>query len=231
LWRAPVITYTFTRRFEYEADAGAVAATGDPQAAICALFKLAQLNLHPLQWSRWSEKWITHPSMMRRVRAIAVRAQIPEVSIPDIACTWSWSLDFITQYRMIPNGRGKFSRQSAEREASAGRVFLLSGSSTPTPGDCAFLRRYFLRYPRIASLVYALGFAIAIGLHFLISSLAPAWMLRPLLERMKNKLESERASANRGVGRNSVGLAPADRPRVYEGMTHWDLGFLFFALG
>jgi len=221
-----VITYTFTRRFEYEADAGAVAATGDPQAAICALFKLAQLNLHPLQWSRWSEKWITHPSMMRRVRAIAVRAQIPEVSIPDIAAR---GVEPRLHYPIPDDSqrKGKVLSTISRTRSLRWAVFLLLGVALLPPAICAFSAQIFPAVSAHRFLVYALGFAIAIGLHFLISSLAPAWMLRPLLERMKNKLESERAVQTEAWGGIPVGLAPADRPRVYEGMTHWDLGFLF----
>src|SRR5439155_16354657 len=77
--------YFLSRHFEYSADAGAVAITGDPRAAISALFKLAELNMMPTQWSRWSEKWLTHPSSVRRAQAIAKRAAIAVEEIPVIA--------------------------------------------------------------------------------------------------------------------------------------------------
>jgi Zn-dependent protease with chaperone function len=46
--------FFWSRRFEYAADAGAVEVTGDPEAAISALFKLSQLNMLPIHWSNWS---------------------------------------------------------------------------------------------------------------------------------------------------------------------------------
>ena len=221
-----VITYTFTRRFEYEADAGAVAATGDPQAAICALFKLAELNLHPLQWSRWSEKWVTHPSMMRRVKAIATRAQIPEVSIPDIAAR---GVEPALHYA-IPDGSqisGKVLSTVNRTRSLRSAVFVLLGVALFPPAIGAFAVRV---WPVLAPhwlLVYSLSFVAALALHLLTSNSMPAWMLRPLLERMRNKLETGGAVQIEAWGGISVGLSPADRPRVYEGLTHWDLGFLF----
>ena len=47
--------YFISRRFEYAADAGAVAATSDPRSAISALFKLSQLNMLPLHWNKWTK--------------------------------------------------------------------------------------------------------------------------------------------------------------------------------
>jgi Zn-dependent protease with chaperone function len=80
-----VFPFFWSRRFEYSADAGAVAATGDPRAAISALFKLSELNMMPLHWSKWREKWLTHPSSTRRAQAIAKKAGIPFEEIPAIA--------------------------------------------------------------------------------------------------------------------------------------------------
>jgi hypothetical protein len=59
--------------------------TGDPRSAISALFKLSSLNMMPLHWTKWSEKWLTHPSSLRRAQAIARKAGIPIEQIPEIA--------------------------------------------------------------------------------------------------------------------------------------------------
>ncbi len=219
-------TYTFTRRFEYEADAGAVAATNDPHAAISALFKLAQLNLHPLQWSGWSEKWITHPSMMRRAKAIATRAQIPEVSIPEIAAR---GVEPQLHYAIPDDSQRKAKVLTTANKARTLRwaVFLLLGAALLPPALCAFAAQTFPVVSAHRLLAYALGFAMGIALHLLVCNLLPEWMLRPLLERMSAKLASEGAVQTDAWGGIPVGLAPTDRPRVYEGMTHWDLGFLF----
>ena len=221
-----VITFIFTRRFEYEADAGAVAATGDPEAAICALFKLAQLNLHPLQWSKWSEKWVTHPSMMRRAKAIAARAQIPEVSIEQIAVR---GVEPRLHYAIPDDSQrqGKVHSTIGKARTLRWLVFLLLGIALLPPAICAFavktvpvLAPYYLP-------MYALGIVTAASLHLLLVNHFPAWMLRPLLERMRTKLEADGSVQTEAWGGIPVGLAPADRPRIYEGMTHWDLGFVF----
>jgi Zn-dependent protease with chaperone function len=60
-----------SQRFEYEADAGGVALTNDPEAAMTALVKLGKLNLEPMDWGKLNGKWLTHPSVKQRVQAIA----------------------------------------------------------------------------------------------------------------------------------------------------------------
>src|SRR5258708_5486289 len=63
--------YFVARRFEFTADATSVRTTGDPEALITCLVKLHRLNLMPLQWGRWNEKLMTHPSTVRRAESIA----------------------------------------------------------------------------------------------------------------------------------------------------------------
>jgi hypothetical protein len=221
-----LVTYTFTRRFEYEADAGAVAATGDPQAAICALFKLAQLNLHPLQWSAWSEKWLTHPSMMRRAKAIVARAQIPEVSIPEMAAR---GVEPALHYALPDGSQIKTKVLSTAHKARSLRslVFLLLGVALFPPAIAAFAAQRFPALLPHRYLIYGAGIAVALALHLFVSNFMSMWGLRPLVERMKSKLESKGAVQAEAWGGIPVGLSPADRPRTYEGLTHWDLGFLF----
>src|SRR5262249_32371507 len=60
-----------------------------------------------------------------------------------------------------------------------------------------------------------------------IPSLMPKGMLRPAVAAIRQKLESEKGIQTEAWAGIPVGLAPADRPRVYEGLAHWDLGFLF----
>jgi len=221
-----LVTYACTRRFEYEADEGAVAATNDPEAAICALFKLAQLNLHPLQWSGWSEKWITHPSMMRRARAIAVRAHIPEVSIQSIA---DRGVEPALHYAVPENSQQKTKVLSTASKAQNLRwaIFLLLGVALVPPSVAAFAAQKFGMLAPYRYVVYGLGVFVSIALQFYFTNFMSSWRLRPLLERMREKLATNGAVQAESWGGIPVGLAPADRPRVYEGFTHWDLGFLF----
>jgi Zn-dependent protease with chaperone function len=70
-----------SRRFEYEADAGGVALTNDPEAAMTALVKLGKLNLEPMDWGKLNGKLLTHPSVKRRVQAVARAYQITDEQV------------------------------------------------------------------------------------------------------------------------------------------------------
>src|SRR5262249_15345489 len=81
----PLLTlYFVSRRFEYAADAGSIRLTGDPAAMITGLVKLHHLNLMPLEWSKWSEKSMTHPSTVRRARAIGRAAEMSEERVNEL---------------------------------------------------------------------------------------------------------------------------------------------------
>jgi Zn-dependent protease with chaperone function len=221
-----VVPYIFTRRFEYEADAGAVAATGDPQAAICALYKLAELNLHPLQWSKWSEKWVTHPSMTRRIKAIATRAQIPEASIQLLV---AGGVEPALHYA-VPGASQisdkVMSTTNRTRTLRSAALALLAAALLP-PAICAFVAQILPSFAAHWIFLYSLGLVFGVASHLILSNLLPAWTLRPLLQRMRKKLQGGGEVQTEAWGGIPVGLSPADRPRVYEGLTHWDLGFLF----
>jgi len=69
-WLSPFV-HIWSRRFEYEADAFARAATGKPQSLVQALRKLSEKNLsnltpHPL----YSGFYYSHPTLLERERAL-----------------------------------------------------------------------------------------------------------------------------------------------------------------
>ena len=71
-----LIELFISRRFEYQADAGAIRLTDDPEAAISALARLGRLNFEPMQWGKFNGKFLTHPSVYNRVQAIAKRHKV-----------------------------------------------------------------------------------------------------------------------------------------------------------
>jgi Zn-dependent protease with chaperone function len=74
----PLVTlYYCSRRFEYSADGEAVDYTGDPETAICALANLYQARELPAAFDRFTELFMTHPTFVHRVQAIANRRHIP----------------------------------------------------------------------------------------------------------------------------------------------------------
>jgi Zn-dependent protease with chaperone function len=67
------------RRNELKADAAGGQITGDPEAVIAGLARLARLHRSPLEWSRRAGWILTHPSVRDRVLALAWRFQVPKL--------------------------------------------------------------------------------------------------------------------------------------------------------
>jgi Zn-dependent protease with chaperone function len=66
-----LVSLVLSRRFEFSADAFSVTITGDAEAMITALIRLARLSLLPMDWGKWDESLLTHPSTMNRIRSLA----------------------------------------------------------------------------------------------------------------------------------------------------------------
>jgi Zn-dependent protease with chaperone function len=73
----PVLTYCFlSRRFEYAADAAGVELTRTPLIAIRALVNLHRITEAPVDCDYVTELFMTHPALLRRVRAIGEKGGI-----------------------------------------------------------------------------------------------------------------------------------------------------------
>jgi len=218
--------YFWSRRFEFAADAGAVEATGDAEAAISSLFKLASLNMHPLNWSKWGEKWLTHPSTLRRAEAIARKASIPLERLPEIA---QRAVETDTHYTIPASAiAGNKILSTTKKTGNAIRALVaMLGAIILTPTAFALLVKYTHFSGSMQRLIYVAGFAAAFGAYLTVGNFVPVRKYRGLVGPLKAKLQSEgvQADAWNGV---MVGLAPGPVPRLYEGQSHWDLGFLFF---
>jgi len=218
--------YFWSRRFEFAADAGAVEATGDAEAAISSLFKLASLNMHPLNWSKWGEKWLTHPSTLRRAEAIARKAAIPLERLPEIA---QRAVEADAHYTIPASaiaGNKILSTTKKTGNAIQALVAML-GAIILTPTAFALLVKYMHFGGSVQRLIYVAGFAAALAAYLAICNFLPARKLRGLASQLKAKAQTEgvQVDAWNGV---MVGLAPGPVPRTYEGHPQWDLGFLFF---
>lgn len=81
----PILAIAYcTRRFEYSADAAATEFTGDPETAIRALVNLHQGYDLPIQRNALSELFMSHPSLARRLQAIASLGNISADRFADI---------------------------------------------------------------------------------------------------------------------------------------------------
>jgi Zn-dependent protease with chaperone function len=73
----PVLTFHFlSRRFEYGADAAGLELTRDPVTAIGALVNLHRATEAPMDCGEVTELFMTHPTLTRRARAIALKGGI-----------------------------------------------------------------------------------------------------------------------------------------------------------
>jgi Zn-dependent protease with chaperone function len=217
--------YFWSRRFEYAADAGAVEVTGDPEAAISALFKLAQLNMLPIHWSNWSEKWLTHPSSLRRAQAIARKARIPMERIPDIAQTATPADDHYVLPETVAPGV-KVHSTHKKQGGSLRVAFSMLAVLIFTPAAFAFVANHFFQNSPIRSVLFLAGFAATIAMYYACANFLPPMRLPSLVASLKTKLAKEGVLADAWDG-VFVGFSPAAAPRSYELNTNWDLGCLF----
>ena len=218
-----VFPYFWSRRFEYAADAGAVATTGDPRAAISALFKLSELNMMPIHWSRWREKWLTHPSSMRRAQAIAKPAGIPFEEIPAIAREGAAE----TANYTIPSTAGPGAKlHSTQRNKS-----LTLKLSFVLVGLLAFVPSLFcLAAIHLASplkwILFALALPATLLAFLLLANYSPRFTRGQLQPALTKKLAAQGIQAESWSG-VYVGFSPTAAPRLYEGNSNWDIGCLF----
>ncbi len=217
--------YFWSRRFEYAADAGAVELTRDPEAAISALFKLAQLNMLPIHWSNWSEKWLTHPSSLRRAQAIAHKAGIPPERVPEIAQVVAAADDHYVLPETITPG-AKVHSSHAKRSGTMRVAFTMLGLLIFTPAAFALLANRFFQNSPFRSVLYLTGFAATILMYYSCANFLPPMRLPKLVASLKTKLSKEGVLADAWDG-VFVGFSPAAAPRNYEQNTNWDLGCLF----
>jgi len=215
----------WSRRYEYAADAGAVELTGDPHSAISALFKLSSLNMMPLHWSKWSEKWLTHPSSLRRAQAIARKAGIPPEQINEIAAAEITQTDHYILPSTVAPGAKILSTQKKLKSSVRATLALLHAIIL-VPAALALLARYFVAYPLLHRAFYLAGPIVAFIAYLVLGNFAPVSGLRELIVALKAKLLKEGVQAD-AWGGITVGFAPAASPRIYELNSNWDIGSLF----
>ena len=217
--------YFWSRRFEFAADAGAVEATGDPEAAISALFKLASLNMHPMHWSKWSEKWLTHPSTLRRAQAIARKAAIPPERLPEIARS---AVQTDSHYAIPASAiAGNKILSTTKKTGNAMHALMVMLSAIIlTPTAFALLVKFTHFSPLLQRVIYIAGFAAAVAAYLAVCNFLPVAKLRALIPQLKTKVQAEGVQPD-AWNAVTVGLAPGPVPRTYEGHSHWDFGFLF----
>ncbi len=223
-----IVLFNFvSRRFERAADAAAVRISEDPEAAITAFVKLGRLNHMPLDWGRWDERFLTHPSTLRRVRAVAAAGGLPDRRVDELLHADPAADD---HYALAPAATGKVFSTAFKLRKGVAVALWVQGVSVLAPALVIGLARWSGWIGWSAATRWAVDLvALAAGL---VASLAAINVLavrpyRELGRRLRARLIEQGLDADAGGG-FFVGLAPHSPPRVYEGFHDWDAGFLFF---
>jgi Zn-dependent protease with chaperone function len=222
-----VVSTWRSRRWERIADAEAVTLTGDAEALITALLAIAKLNGHPLRWSRWEEHVITHPSTLRRIEAIARQGGVSPERLQELLGQGNVAAD---RYE-LPAGVTRDDKvYSTAYKSRWLRRFsgLLLGVSLATPALAAWIVEAVRPSDWVRWVIYAAGLLATPALYLSLARLLGALSDRGLKRRLWARLAREGVHPENGVG-VFVGFSPGDRPRIFEGFSDWDLGFLFVA--
>jgi len=211
----------WSRRFEVAADAGAVQLTGDPRSAISALFKLSSLNMMPLHWSNWSEKWLTHPSSLRRAQAIARQSwHTARADSGDRRASIARNDHYILPTTVAPGA--KILSTQKKLKSSVRATLAMLEAMILVPAAFAWLARYYAKDPVLHELSTWRGPS---------RRLPPIWCWQILRRSRPPRINRcpQRQLLKEGVeadawGGVTVGFAPAASPRIYELNANWDIG-------
>lgn len=222
---ALLLFYFFARRFERGADAGAVALTGDPEALITALARMMRVNLLPMHWGKWDERFLTHPSTLRRVEAIAARGGISPERLQEILKATPAEVE---RYSLLPavTDEERLFSTSFKSGAAVRNSWTLIAVMVLTPAVAAYLGRMAHPGGALRWMINPAGLAATLALFLAALNYIPLWGYRDLRRRFKAKLERQGITVEASGGR-FAGFAPAASPRLYEGFYDWDIGFLF----
>jgi Zn-dependent protease with chaperone function len=237
-----------SQRHEFTADAHAAALTGDPEAKIAALARIAKLTRSPLDWGGIQGSILTHPSMRKRVLAIAQRSGVPEeralalLDNPDLLGGES--------YDLVRLGASVEEPEVAARAAKAGAlhyalppdlqendaVFNTSAKMACLQrrswiDDASILLPLFLlahlvnalspawAHPGRSALLFLAGMPVVFWLHIRAEH---AWDRR-FMRDMRQKIGKRIPAAEESM---FVSLRPGDEVCRTEGFFEWDLGYL-----
>ena len=228
---AAVLLSSFTtmlvaRRFERVADRFAVDLTGDPEALITALARLARLNHVPMDWGLLAEKSLTHPSTLRRARAIAAYAVLPADRVSALLATLPPAEPRFTIEAAAQDSRLFTTLWKARKASNLG--LLLLGLYAFAPAAVIALMRF--DHPGAMIRLPVLALAVVAGIAATLAAI-DVLTVRPYLELARRVAKRSRERGIDPAGAIFVGLAPAREPRLYENSGDWDAGELFLMRG
>lgn len=219
----------YLRRIEHATDARAISLGARPDALVAGLARLGRLSNIPPRWSAAQEWWLTHPSLERRARHIAVAAGLEAGAFLRIALDPPAD---VSPYGVPDEAAAPRAFNSEFRRRALGRVgwSLVLVSVLVPSGVIAALgvaASNGIEIPRLAALALATAGAFLTWLAVMpVLAYGPMWTLRRALAE---RLDAAATTAN--GERFFVGLSPGAEPRFFEGFAQWDAGFLDLAAG
>jgi len=218
-----IVPFFWSRRFEYSADAGAVALTGDPGAAISALFKLSELNMMPTQWSHWREKWLTHPSTLRRANAIAAQAGIPPQHVPEIALQGAAEAPaYAIPATAAPGAKLHTSQRTRSIALKLGISLIALFAFIPSLFSLAAVHSA----APMNWILFAAAPLAALAAFLFLSNYGVGLTRGNIVPSLKQKFADQGIQADSWSG-VFVNFSPAAMPFLYDGNATWDIGYLF----
>lgn len=214
----------FSRRREAAADRGAAELTGDPEAMISGIFRLTRLNGLPLQWSRWDDRLLSHPSSIRRAADLGRAAGIPAERLEALARDLDAPADRYDIPESVTSDEAVFTSQA--RLADATRIswtLIFARILVPALFALAAVQVPTYRVPLLAA-----GVAATVGVWLFLLNRISGFRKAVFRKAISRRLQAQGVRVEEWGGR-FVGFAPSGEPRFYEGFSEWDMGFLFLA--
>jgi hypothetical protein len=224
----PLLSFYFvSRRFEFAADAGSIRLTGDPAAMITALVKLHQLNVMPLEWSKWSEKGMTHPSTVRRAHAIGRAASMTEERISELlAAPFLAKPASLEEHYAAPHASSTAKVFSSDlKRRIAIRSFLMFGALAVLLPSVVLRTLDEFTWPATGLEAFLVALFLCSAAIVVFANYTPFLGYRALCRRLRAKLAGEGVPVDR-PDVCLVGLSPGNMPRIFESNYSWDIGCL-----
>jgi len=214
------------QRQELSADARAVQLTNDPEGSIAALARLAQLTRSPIDWGGIQGSILSHPSMRRRVLALARRFGVAEeralaiLKNPDVLEGGAGE-----RYPLPQDIRDRPPVFTSTERMTHGYWgnWVFGGVLTGLLLACDFLVTKAAPFPRSLP-----AFAATLPAAWWLTLMFDKWWDRRFLRKMRRAIQAHRAIPEDGI---FVGLLPGGRVVAFESVYAWDLGVLALEAG
>jgi Zn-dependent protease with chaperone function len=235
---AMLVTHYVSRGFERHADALAITLTGDPESFITGLAKLARLNLMPVKWGAWDEKWTTHPSTQHRIQRVAEYGGVPMERVRELLSAPQAEAVVHTETQTATQTTTQPATQMVTETIETEKVFNTTFKTNMAQrvmwavvavvSGTPVLLAWLMQRPQMAGvapwLAYVCGIVAAFAFYQLVRNFLAVWGYKALREGLHARMEREGFKTKEGF---LVGFAPSAELRIYENQYVWDTGFLF----